>query len=105
MRTLARRSIQTILNRTSVVGSFVDSDSLNKFFIHRLSDRVSTSRQLFIVTLNNSIKEGEVIPYAEISTTSSSKLRYIVKPLDQYPDLADSRLMDKIEAEINKLLP
>lgn len=101
MRSLARRSIQTIKNRTDVVSSFVDSDTLNEFCVRRLSDRVSASRQLFIVTLNNDVNDGEVIPYAEIATSPSSKLRYVVKPSDQYPNLADSRLMDKIETAIS----
>ncbi|EFE96622.1 hypothetical protein CEQ31_016630 [Serratia odorifera] len=101
MRSLARRSIQTIKNRTDVVSSFVDSDTLNEFCVRRLSDRVSASRQLFIVTLNNDVSDGEVIPYAEIATSSSSKLRYVVKPSDQYPNLVDNRLMDKIETAIS----
>lgn len=104
MRTLARRSIQTINNRTQVVSSFVDSDTSNEFVVRRLSERTSPNRQLFIVTLSNEVNEGEVIPFAEIATSSSSKLRYIVKPTDQYPSLAKHWLMDKIESAISKYM-
>lgn len=100
MRTLARRSVQTIKNRTQVVSSFVDSDSSNEFIVRRLSERQSPDRQLFIVTLNNSSVDGEVIPFAEIATSSTSKLRYVVKPAEQYPQLADSHLLDRIETAI-----
>ncbi|HFO2534989.1 TPA: hypothetical protein ACHJX8_004567 [Yersinia enterocolitica] len=99
MRTLARRSIQTINNRTQVVSSFVDDDTLNEFFVRRLSDRISPNRQLFIVTLNNAHDDGEVIPFAEIAM-SNEKIRYIVKPSDQYPSLVDNRLIDRIETAI-----
>ncbi|EJS8701725.1 hypothetical protein NFA99_004926 [Escherichia coli] len=100
MRMQARRSIQTILNRTQVVSSFVDSDTRNEFFVRRLSERESPNRQLFIITLNNDVNEGEVVPFAEIATSSASKMRYVVKPADQYPSLAEHRLMDKIETAI-----
>lgn len=101
MRTIARRSIQTIKNRTNVVSSFVDPETLNEFVVRRLSERASSNRQLFIVTMNRESSDGEVIPYAEIATTSSSKLRYVVKPSDQYPNLALHRLMDRIETAIS----
>lgn len=100
MRTLARRSVQTIKNRTQVVSSFVDSDTTNEFIVRRLSERQSPDRQLFIITLNVNSHEGEVIPFAEIATSSSNKLRYIVKPDDQYPQLAKSQVLDMIETAI-----
>lgn len=100
MRTLARRSVQTIKNRTQVVSSFIDSDTSNEFTVLRLNERQSPERQLFIVTLNNSSVDGEVIPFAEIATSTSSKLRYVVKPAIQYPQLADSHLLDRIETAI-----
>lgn len=104
MRTLARRSIQTIKNRTQVVSSFVDSESSNEFVVRRLSERMSPNRQLFIVTVNNEVTEGEIIPFAEIATSSSLKLRYVVKPSDQYPSLTNNWLMDKIETAISKYM-
>jgi hypothetical protein len=100
MRTLARRSVQTIKNRTQFVSSFVDSDTSNEFIVRRLSERQSPDRQLFIVTLNANSNEGEVIPFAEIATSSSHKLRYVVKPDDQYPQLANSQVLDMIETAI-----
>ncbi|EHM4357304.1 TPA: hypothetical protein ACTYSP_000507 [Citrobacter freundii] len=99
MRTVARRSIQTIERRTQLVGSFVDSDTANEFFVRRLSDRVSPARQLFIVTLNNDVRDGDVIPFAEIAM-NNEKLRYVVKPVDQYPQYAKSDLLKRIEAAI-----
>jgi len=74
MRTVARRSIQTIERRTQLVGSFVDSTTDKEFFVRRLSDRVSPTRQLFIVTLNNDVRDGDVIPFAEIAM-NNQKLR------------------------------
>jgi len=100
MTTLARRSVQTIRNRTQVVSSFVDSVSSTEFTVRRLSERASPSRQLFIITLDNSIVDDEVIPFAEIATSSSDKLRYIVKPSMQYPSLVDAHLLDRIETVI-----
>lgn len=100
MRTLARRSVQTINNRTQVVGSFVDSETSNEFVVRRLSERQSPERQLFIVTLNHPPVNGEVIPFAEVATSSSNKLRYIVKPDVQYPEFADQHLLDMIETAI-----
>ncbi|UMB78874.1 hypothetical protein FXN80_10925 [Dickeya fangzhongdai] len=96
--------MQTIEYRTQVVSSFVDQDTANNFVVRRLSDRKSHNRQLFIVTINSDANEGEVIPFAEIATSSSNKLRYIVKPSDQYPSLAVSRLTNKIEAVISKYM-
>ena len=96
MRTVARRSIQTIERRTQLVSSFVDSNTANEFFVRRLSDRVSPARQLFIVTLNNEVRDGDVIPFAEIAM-NKEKLRYVVKPADQY---VSSNLLKKIEAAI-----
>lgn len=100
MRTLARRSVQTIKNRTQVVSSFVDSDTSNEFTVRRLSERQSPERQLFIVTLNNASVDGEIIPFAEIATSASNKLRYVVKPDVQYPEFAESHLLDMIETAI-----
>lgn len=100
MRALARRSIQTINNRTQVVSSFVDSDTTTEFVVRRLSERTAPNRQLFIVTLNNGITEDEVIPFAEIATSSTSKLRYVVNPANQYPELADPITLSKIEKSI-----
>ncbi|WP_072208291.1 hypothetical protein [Pantoea ananatis] len=100
MRTLARRSVQTINNRTQFVSSFVDSDTSNEFIVRRLSERDSPARQLFIVTVNNNVIDGEIIPFAEIATSSTNKLRYVVKPMQQYPQLADSHLLDRIETAI-----
>ncbi len=100
MRNLARRSIQTIKNRTQIVSTFVDSDSHNEFIVRRLSERQSPDRQLFIVTLNANHQEDEVIPFAEIATSASQKLRYVVKPDDQYPQLAKSQVLDMIETVI-----
>ena len=97
MRTVARRSIQTIERRTQLVSSFVDSNTANEFFVRRLSDRVSPARQLFIVTLNNEVRDGDVIPFAEIAM-NKEKLRYVVKPADQYPQYVSSNLLKKIEA-------
>lgn len=99
MRTVARRSIQTIERRTQLVGSFVDSNTANEFFVRRLSDRVSPARQLFIVTLNNDVRDGDVIPFAEIAM-SNEKLRYVVKPADQYPEYVNCSLLKRIEAAI-----
>lgn len=99
MRTVARRSIQTIEHRTQVVGSFVDSNTAKEFFVRRLSDRVSPSRQLFIVTINNDVCNGDVIPFAEISL-SNDKMRYVVKPSTQYPQYAQDSLLKRIEAAI-----
>lgn len=100
MRTLARRSVQTINNRTQVVGSFVDSETSNEFVVRRLSERKAPERQLFIVTLNHPAVDGEVIPFAELATSSSNKLRYIVKPDVQYPEFAEPHLLDMIETAI-----
>lgn len=102
--TIARRSIQTIENRTQIVSSFVDSKTLNEFFVRRLSERTSPNRQLFIITLNNEVTDGEVIPFAEIATSSSNKLRYVVRPSDQYPNLANNKLMDMIETVISNYI-
>ena len=99
MRTVARRSIQTIERRTQLVSSFVDSNTANEFFVRRLSDRVSPARQLFIVTLNNEVRDGDVLPFAEIAM-NKEKLRYVVKPADQYPQYVSSNLLKKIEAAI-----
>jgi hypothetical protein len=100
MTTLARRSVQTIKNRTQYVESFVDSETSNEFTVLRLSERQSPQRQLFIVTLNDTQADGEVIPFAEIATSSTNKLRYVVKPSEQYPQLADAHLLDMIETVI-----
>lgn len=100
MRTVARRSIQTIEHRTQLVSSIVDSSTTNKLFVRKLSDRVSSSRQLFIVTLNDDVCNGEVIPFAEIAM-SKDKLRYIVKPANQYPQYASKELLSKIEDAIS----
>lgn len=100
MKTLARRSMQTIKNRTQIVSSFVDLDSHHEFTVRRLSERQSPERQLFIVTMNNKVHDEDVIPFAEIATSSSSKLRYVVNPLDQYPQLAKSQVLDRIETVI-----
>lgn len=99
MRTVARRSIQTIEHRTQVVGSFVDSNTAKEFFVRRLSDRASPSRQFFIVTINNDVCNGDVIPFAEISL-SNDKMRYVVKPSTQYPQYAQDCLLKRIEAAI-----
>jgi len=104
MRTLARRSIQTIKNRTQIVSSFVDSETSNEFIVRRLSERTLPNRQLFIVTVNNEVIEGDVIPFAEIATSSASKLRYVVRPTDQYPTLANSMLMMRIETAISEYM-
>ncbi|HHH0485786.1 TPA: hypothetical protein ACPZO0_002157 [Yersinia enterocolitica] len=100
MRTVAKRSIQTIECRTQVVSSFVDSDTSIEFFVRRLSDRESPNRQLFIVTINHDVKDGDVIPFAEIAMTND-KMRYVVKPVNQYPQFVDSRVIDKIETAIS----
>lgn len=99
MRTVARRSIQTIERRTQLVSSFVDSKTEKEFFVRRLSDRVSPARQLFIVTLNNDVRDGDVIPFAEIAM-NNQKLRYVVKPVDQYPQYVNGNLLERIEAAI-----
>jgi hypothetical protein len=100
MRTVAKRSIQTIEFRTQVVSSFVDSDTSTEFFVRRLSDRESSNRQLFIVTIDHDVNNGDVIPFAEITMTND-KMRYVVKPSHQYPDLADIHVLDKIETAIS----
>lgn len=100
MTTLAKRSVQTIKNCTHVVSSFVDDETSHEFTVRRLSVRQSPSRQLFIVTLDNNVVDGEIIPFAEIATSASTKLRYVVKPSQQYPSLTDSYLLDRIETLI-----
>lgn len=104
MNTLARRSIQTIKNKTQIVSSFFDANTSNEFVVRRLIDRTSASRQLFIVTLNNEAREDEVIPFAEIATSSTDRLRYVVKPNEQYPALANNRLMERIESLISSYM-
>lgn len=103
MRTLARRSIQTIKHRTQVVSSFVDQNTENKFFVRRLSDRVSPARQLFIITINDTPNDGDVIPFAEIAM-NNDKMRYVVKPTNQYPQFAISSVIDKVEAAIESYM-
>ncbi|MBS9422957.1 hypothetical protein [Photorhabdus caribbeanensis] len=90
MRTEHTRSIQTISHSTEVINSFFDEPSQRMFSVRRLSCRVDIKRQLFIVTvenINNSSK-FKVIPYAEL-TVCKDKIRYLVNPAYQYPELED----------------
>jgi hypothetical protein len=59
----------------------VDSKTEQEFFVRRLSDRVSPARQLFIVTLNNDVRDGDVISFAEIAV-NYQKLQYVVRSAD-----------------------
>jgi len=100
MKTLARRSVQTIMNRTQTIDSFFDTKSEKNINILRLSERESPFRQLFIIVFDKFDDKGEVIPFAEIATSSSHKLRYVVKPTNQYPELVDPKTITKIENTI-----
>ncbi|WP_340619682.1 hypothetical protein [Xenorhabdus siamensis] len=90
MRTEHTRSVQTISHSTEVIDSFFDEQSQKKFSVRRLSFRNDVKRQLFIVTIENIDNPCEfyVTPYAEL-TVCRDKVRYLVKPANQYPDLVD----------------
>ncbi|PHM46618.1 hypothetical protein Xmir_04056 [Xenorhabdus miraniensis] len=91
MRTEHTRSIQTISHSTEVIDSFFDERSQKEFSVRRLSFRHDPNRQIFIVTISNDNKSDKfyVVPFAEL-TICRNKIRYLVKPTQQYPDLEDS---------------
>ncbi len=101
MRTEHTRSIQTISHSTEVVDSFFDEQSQKEFSVRRLSCRNDIKRQLFIVTITNDNKSDDfyVVPFAEL-TICRNKIRYIIKPTQQYPDLEGS--IPSISASIEK---
>ncbi|TDB44102.1 hypothetical protein [Photorhabdus luminescens] len=101
MRTEHTRSIQTISHSTEVINSFFDKPSQRMFSVRRLSCRVDTKRQLFIVTVENADNSSEfrVIPYAEL-TVCKDKVRYLVNPAYQYPELEDR--LSSINTSIEK---
>ncbi|MBS9427077.1 hypothetical protein [Photorhabdus akhurstii] len=90
MRTEHTRSIQTISHSTEVINSFFDEPSQRMFSVRRLSCRVDIKCQLFIVTVENADNSSKfrVIPYAEL-TVCKDKVRYLVNPVYQYPELKD----------------
>ncbi len=93
MRTEHTRSVQTISHSTEIIDSFFDNRSQKEFFIRRLSFRRDPNRQIFIVTIENTDNPCGfyVTPYAEL-TVCRDKVRYLVKPANQYPDLEDRLL-------------
>ncbi|WP_038255612.1 hypothetical protein [Xenorhabdus bovienii] len=103
MRTEHTRSAQTISHSTEIVDRFFDTNSQKEFFIRRLSCRNDIKRQLFIVTIKNDNKSDGfyVVPFAEL-TVCRNKVRYIVKPTQQYPDLGDS--LPSISNNIEKII-
>ncbi len=103
MRTEHTRSAQTISHSTEIVDKFFDTNSQKEFFIRRLSCRNDIKRQLFIVTIKNDNKSDGfyVVPFAEL-TVCRNKVRYIVKPTQQYPDLGDN--LPSISNNIEKII-
>ncbi|MZH99890.1 hypothetical protein [Dickeya dianthicola] len=90
----SQRSIQTILDNTSVIDS-LEPRSLfpDTIEVRRMLSRTHKESQHFIVTLLSDIKRAEdttvVKPFAEVAIRGQ-KLRFTVKPKNQYPNLCVS---------------
>jgi len=86
-----QRSIQTIRDNTTVIDSF----ELSSLFpdtveVRRMLSRTQKDSQHFIVTLKSDLNCAAnttvVKPFAELAVRGE-KLRFTVKPKNQYPDL------------------
>ncbi|MFZ4835318.1 hypothetical protein [Rouxiella sp. Mn2063] len=86
-----QRSVQTIRDNTAVIDSFaLSSLSPDTVEVRRMLSRTQKDSQHFIVTLksdlNCAVHTTVVKPFAEIAVRGE-KLRFTVKPRNQYPEL------------------
>lgn len=99
-----KRSIQTIVNNTSVIESFRMLSIPDTIEVRRMNSRVAPESQLFILTLKSDVERAAdtatVKPLAEFALRGE-KLRYIVKPKVQYPEIhLDESDVSKIEKSV-----
>lgn len=104
-RTKSQRSIQTILDNTSVIDR-IETGSLfpDTVEVRRMLSRTHMESQHFIVTLLSDIKRAQgttvVKPFAEVAIRGD-KLRFTVNPKKQYPNLRVSEdLLHMIEKSV-----
>ncbi|CAD5738791.1 TPA: hypothetical protein OHP48_004993 [Escherichia coli] len=105
------RSMQTIRTNTAVIDSFPMRihNSEDAVEVRRMLCRESADRQHFIVTFKSDIAKAEeisnstslVTPLAEV-VVRNNKLRFVLKPQEQYPEIADVKesIVPKIESAV-----
>ncbi|EKY5908277.1 hypothetical protein QFR58_004120 [Escherichia coli] len=105
------RSMQTIRTNTAVIDSFPMRihNSEDAVEVRRMLCRESADRQHFIVTFKSDIVKAEeisnstslVTPLAEV-VVRNNKLRFVLKPQEQYPEIADVKesIVPKIESAV-----
>lgn len=101
-KTKNQRSIQTIRDNTSVIDSFQSRSFPDTVEVRRMLSRTQKDSQHFIVTLKSDLRSAAVTtvvkPFAEVAIRGE-KLRFTVKPKNQYPNL---RVNDDILLMIEK---
>ncbi|EKN3468770.1 hypothetical protein [Yersinia enterocolitica] len=101
----SQRSIQTILDNTSVIDRFEPRSLFpDTVEVRRMLSRTHKESQHFIVTLLSDIKRAQdttvVKPFAEVAIRGD-KLRFTVNPKKQYPNLLVSEeLLHLIEKSV-----
>lgn len=96
------RSLNTIKNNTTVLSSFCLDDQY--FDVRNLSFRKNIP--LFIITSrnikDNTINSTKIAPIAELTYTSTKKLRFTCKPSVNYPYLKklEAIILENIEKAI-----
>lgn len=105
------RSMQTIRTNTAVIDSFPMRihNSEDAVEVRRMLCRESADRQHFIITFKSDIAKAEeisnstslVTPLAEV-VVRNNKLRFVLKPQEQYPEIADVKesIVPKIESAV-----
>ncbi|HBA8463305.1 TPA: hypothetical protein J1133_002189 [Escherichia coli] len=105
------RSMQTIRTNTAVIDSFPMRihNSEDAVEVRRMLCRESADRQHFIVTFKSDIAKADeisnstslVTPLAEV-VVRNNKLRFVLKPQEQYPEIADVKesIVPKIESAV-----
>ncbi|APS32147.1 hypothetical protein AB6D30_17420 [Pectobacterium brasiliense] len=107
-KTKNQRAIQTIRDNTSVIDRFELHPFSDTVEVRRMLSRTQKDSQHFIVTLKSDVKRAAettvVKPFAEIAIRGD-KLRFTVKPKNQYPNLhINDDILFMIEKSIAKFM-
>ncbi|MCL2899390.1 hypothetical protein [Brenneria tiliae] len=103
-----QRSFQTIRDNTSVINSFESRSFPDTVEVRRMLSRTHKESQHFIVTLKSDLDRAAdttvVKPFAEIAIRGE-KLRFTVKPKNQYPNLhVSEEILRMIETSVARFM-
>ncbi|GAL58880.1 hypothetical protein EV102420_13_01370 [Pseudescherichia vulneris NBRC 102420] len=100
---ISERSVSTIKNSTSMIATLPLHHSPDSLEIRHLNSDGELKHQLFIITLKSDMEAAEytVKPFAELMVFNK-RLRFVVQPEKQYPDvaMAEEEIFPEIERSL-----